>query len=62
MHDHRVVMAVDVCVDSVQSLEDLFDCRLEVLWEGGTDAGGEDGFVVDEGLCPGHEVLDVFGG
>lgn len=33
VHYDRVVMAVDVCVHSVQSLEDLQDERLEGLWE-----------------------------
>lgn len=40
-------MAVDVRVDSVQSLEKLSDRRLEVLGERSADAGGEDRLVVD---------------
>lgn len=55
------MVTVDVRVDSVQSLEELTDRRLEVLGEGGSDARREYGFVVDVGLHPAHQVLDVFG-
>lgn len=47
-------------VYTIQSLEYLFDCALEGLWERSADARGEDGFVVNQGLGPGHEVLDIF--
>ena len=61
MHDHGVVMAVDVRVDAVQALEELADDGGEVLGKGDADAGGEGGFVVDVGLHPRHQVLDVLG-
>lgn len=59
MHNDGVVMAVNVCVDSVQPLQDLLDGWLEVFWEGDADAAGEDGFVVDVRLHPSHQVFDV---
>ena len=62
MYHDRVMMTVNVCVYTVQSLEDLADCASEGFREGHADAAGEVRFVVDEGLCPGQEVLDVFGG
>jgi hypothetical protein len=61
MYDDGVMMAVDVRVDAIEALEDVADGRREVFGEGHADAGGECGFVVDVGLHPGHEVLDVFG-
>lgn len=60
MHDHRVVMAVDVCVDAIQALEDLADGGRKVFGERHADAGREGGFVVDVGLYPCHEMFDVF--
>lgn len=54
-------MAVDMCVDSEEALEDLCEARTEGFGKGHADAGGEDGFVVDGRLYPGHEVLDVDG-
>lgn len=39
--DHAVVVAVDVGVNTVQTLEDLLDCRLEVGWEGHARLGWE---------------------
>jgi len=62
VHNDRVMMTVDVGVDAVQSLEQLFDGALEMFRKRCANAGGEDGFVVNEGLGPGHEVLDVFWG
>jgi len=60
MHDDLIVMAVDVCVDSVKALEELTEGGREVFREGNTDAGREGRFVVNVGLYPGHQVLDVF--
>lgn len=54
MYHHRVVVAVYVRVDAVESFEELFDCGLEVFGKGGADAAGKDGFVVDERLGPRH--------
>jgi len=62
VHYDGVVMAVDVRVDAVESLEQLLDGTLEVFGKRSADAGGEDGFVVNKRLGPGHEMLDVFGG
>jgi hypothetical protein len=61
LHDDRVVVAVDVCVDAVQAFEDLLDGCLEVFGEGDADAAGENGFVVDVRLHPCHQVFDVCG-
>lgn len=60
--DDGVVVAVDVGVDAVHALEDLADEGGEGLGEGDTDAGGEDGLVVDRRLDPRHELLDVVRG
>lgn len=62
MRDEWVMVAIDVCVYTIQSLEHLLDCRLESLWEGRADAGGEDGFIVDKGLRPRHEMLNILWG
>ena len=59
LHDDGVVVAVDVGVDAVQAFEDLLDGCLEVFRERDADATGEDGFVVDVGLYPCHEMFDV---
>ena len=62
MHNHLVMMAIDVGVDAVETFEELADCRREMFRERHADAGWEGGFVIDVGLDPGHEVLDVFWG
>lgn len=49
-------------VDAVHALEDLPGEGGEALGEGDADAAGQDGLVVDVGLDPGHELLDVGGG
>src|SRR3569833_206917 len=54
-----VVMAVFVGVDSVHALEFLLHQGRERLGERDADAAGEDGFVVDIALHPGHQLLDV---
>lgn len=59
LNDDRVVVAVDVRIDTVQALEHVADERGEGLGEGHADARGKHGLVVDVGLDPGHEVLDV---
>jgi hypothetical protein len=61
MYDDWIVMAVDVCVHSVKALEELPEGGREVFREGNADAGGKGRFVVNVGLYPGHQVLDVFG-
>lgn len=61
VHDDWIVMAVDVRVHSVEALEELPEGGREVFREGDTDAGREGRFVVNVGLYPGHQVLDVFG-
>lgn len=61
VHDDGIVMAVDVRVDAIQALEDVADTLWEVFGEGNANARWEGGLVIDVGLDPGHEVLDVFG-
>lgn len=57
--DDAVVMAVDVGVDSVQSLENLLDGRLERGGEGNARVGGEDVGVGEEVGGPGQEMRNV---
>lgn len=59
--DDAVVVAVDVCVDTVQALEDLLDGGLEGGREWYAWVGGEDGSVREEVRGPGEEVRDVAG-
>lgn len=59
MDDDVVVMAVDVGIDTVETLEKLSHCSGEVFGKRHPDAGREDGLVVDVTLYPGHEVLNV---
>ncbi len=47
MDNDRIVMAIDVCVDPVEALEELAECHREVFREWDTDTGWEGGFVVD---------------
>jgi hypothetical protein len=61
VHNDRVVVAIDVGVDSVESFEELAEGRREVFRKGDTDAGREGCFVINIRLYPGHQVLDVFG-
>lgn len=61
VHDDWIVMAVDVCIHSVEALEELPEGGREVFREGNADAGREGRFGVNVGLHPGHQVLDVFG-
>ena len=58
-HD-RVVVTVDVRVDAVETLEDLANGGSEGFWKANANPRGKHGFIVDIGLDPGHEVLDVF--
>jgi uncharacterized membrane-anchored protein len=55
----RVVVAVDVCIDTVQALEHVADERGERLGEGYANARREHGLVVDVRLYPGHKMLDI---
>lgn len=61
MDNDGVVVAVDMGVDAVEALEQLTHRGLEGLGEDDADARGKDGFVVDVGLHPGHQVFDVLG-
>ena len=61
VHDDWIVMAVDVRVHSVKALEELPEGGREMFRKGNADAGRESRFVVNVGLDPGHQVLDVFG-
>lgn len=55
-------MAVDMGVDTIQPFEELAESGGESFGKGDTDARGKVGFVVDEGLSPGHQVFNVFWG
>lgn len=57
--DDGVVVAVDVGVDAVHSLEDLADERGKCFGEGHADARRHDRLVIDVALHPRHELLDV---
>lgn len=53
---------VDVGVHSEHSFEYGFDDLAEGFGEGDPDLTGEDGLVVELGLDPGHEQVDVLWG
>lgn len=57
--DDAVVVAVDVCVDSVEALEDLLDGGLEGSGEGHARLGGEEVGVGQQVRGPGEQVGDV---
>lgn len=56
-----VVMAVDVGVDAIEALEDLFDGGLEGRRERHSWVSREDVCVREKVRCPGEEVGDVAG-
>ena len=51
---------VDVRVHTEETLKDHLDDVQEVLWEGDTQGAGENFFIVELVLYPGHEEVDVF--
>lgn len=57
--DNWVVVAVDVSIDTVHSLEDLTNHAWERLGEVDTYSARENHFIVDRALNPAHEMLDV---
>ena len=59
LNDDGIVVAVDVCVDTVQALEHVADEGGEGFWERYTDTAGEHLLIVDVGLHPCHQVFDV---
>ena len=59
--DDAVVVAVDVCVDTVQALKDLLDGGLEGGRKRHSWVGGEDVRVRKKVRSPGEEVGDVAG-
>ena len=61
LHDDGEMVAVDVRVHAVQPLEHLRDGRAELPREADAEPRGEDVGVVDVGLAPRHQVLDVVG-
>lgn len=56
------MVAVNVGIDSVETLEDLEDQGTKGSREAYADSRWEHGFIVDVGLYPGHEVFDVLWG
>lgn len=56
---NAVVMAVDVGVDAVESLEKNFDGLLETFWERHAGLSWEDAWVAEVIGGPGEEVADV---
>lgn len=60
VYNYVVVMAVDVGVHTVQTLENLSKRRLEVLGKRNTDAAGKHLLIVNIALYPCHQVLNVF--
>jgi hypothetical protein len=60
LNNNRVVVAVDVCVDAVETLKDISKEGGKRLREGNTNPAREHLLVVDVALDPGHEVLDIF--
>lgn len=56
------VVVVEVCVDAEEATDDLFEHVLfEVRWERLTVGAGEPDRIIEEGLDPGHERVDVIG-
>jgi hypothetical protein len=60
LNNNRVVVAVDVCVDAVETFKDISEEGGKRLREGNTNPAREHLLVVDVALDPGHEVLDIF--
>jgi len=61
LNNDRIVVAVDVGVDAVETLEDVSEKRGKGLGERNTNPAREHLLVVDVTLDPGHQVLDIFG-
>jgi hypothetical protein len=61
LNNDRVVVAVDVGVDTVETLEHVANERRECLREWNTNTTREHLLVVDVRLHPCHQVFDVFG-
>jgi hypothetical protein len=59
LNDDGIVVAVDVSIDSVQTLEHVPDEGGESLGKWHTDATWEHLLIVDVGLHPRHKVFDV---
>jgi hypothetical protein len=51
---------IDVSIDTEESLEDLFHCLREVLWEDSAHLRGKSRLVREGGFDPFHEVFNVF--
>ena len=61
LDDDGVVMAVDVCIDTVQALEHVANEGWEGLREWNTDTAGEHLLIVDIRLHPRHQVFNILG-
>ena len=45
---------IDMCVNSEQTLENHFDCRVEIFWEGNANRCREEMFIIKLVFNPGH--------
>jgi hypothetical protein len=61
LDDAREVREVYMSIDTEKTLEDLLDASAEVLGELGSKLKREDLLVVELGLDPTHEEVDVLG-
>ena len=49
-------------VHPIEAFEHVSDDGFEGAWEGDAEFGGEEVLIVDIGLAPCHEMLDILGG
>ena len=59
LDDDRVVVAVDMCVNTIQAFEDVTEKSREGLREWDADSAREHLLIVDVALNPRHQVLDI---
>jgi hypothetical protein len=62
LNDDRVVVAVNVRVNTVEALEHVANEGRKCLRERDTDAAGKHLLVIDVRLYPCHEMFDILGG
>jgi hypothetical protein len=61
LDNNRIVVAVNVGVYTVETLEDVSEERWESFGKGDTDPTREHLLIIDIALDPGHEMLNVLG-